>query len=96
MQENGIVLGTLVRPVYHVESGSLLKSLMVVTIYPRPQHTPLCVLTREILTPNATGATVSYTLISGDTFEDWKRNLGAMDSMILKPLTDLKNGQRKK
>lgn len=91
MQGNGIVLGVREHPVFHVESGLVLKSLMVATIYPQLPHR--LVLTREILTPNATGATVSYTVISGDTLEDWKRNWDAQDLMIWNPLPDQRNGQ---
>lgn len=90
MQENVIVLGMMERPVYHVDSGTLLKSLMVVTLYRLP--TPRLVLTREILTPNATSATVSYMVIPGDTLEEWKRNMEEMSLMILKPLQVPTNG----
>lgn len=91
MQENVIVLGMWERDVFHVESGLTLKSLTVVTIYllPRPQ----LVLTREISMPNATDVTVSYTQISGDTLEDWKRNLEEADLMIWKPLPQATNGR---
>jgi hypothetical protein len=90
MQGNGIVLETLVRDVYHVESGSLLKSLMVATMYQRPN--PQLVLTREILMPNATDVTVTYTLISGATLEDWKRNLEETSLMYWKHLRGPKSG----
>lgn len=91
MHDSGTVLEVMERPVYHVESGKVLKSLMVATIYRLPH--PALVLTREILTPNATDATVSYTLISGDTLEDWKRNLEEADLMIWKPMPGRTNGQ---
>ena len=90
MQENVIVLGMMERPVYHVDSGTLLKSLMVVTLYRLP--TPRLVLTREILTPNATSATVSYMVIPGDTLEEWKQSMAEMSLMILKPLQVRKSG----
>jgi hypothetical protein len=93
MQENVIALGMWERPVFHVESGSLLKSLTAATIYLLPR--PRLVLTREISTPNATDVTVSYTVISGDTFEDWKRNLEEADLMIWKPLPGRTNGQER-
>lgn len=96
MYENGIVLDQTVRDVYHAESGQVLKTLMQVTIYPRPPLIPLCVLTRGTYTDNVENVIDSYTLISGDTFEDWKKNWEEMDLIILKPMTDLKNGQRKK
>lgn len=91
MQENVIVLGGWERDVFHVESGLVLRSLTVVTIYQRPR--PQLVLTREILMPNATDVTVSYTLISGDTLEDWKRNLEEADLMIWKPVPRPTNGR---
>lgn len=93
MQGNGIVLEIREHPVYHVESGLVLRSLMAATIYPQLPHQ--LVLTREIFMPNATDATVSYTLISGDTLEDWKQSWDEQDLMIWKPVQDLKNGQER-
>lgn len=90
MQDYGTVLEIVERPVYHVESGTLLRSLMAVTLYQRP--TPRLVLTREISMPNATNATVSYMVIPGDTLEEWKRNMAEMSLMILKPVPDHING----
>jgi len=84
MQENVTVLATLERPVYHVESGKTLMSLMAVTLYQRPE--PKFVLTREILTPNATGATVSYMVIPGSTLKECLENMAQMSSMIFKPV----------
>lgn len=84
MQENVTVLATMERPVYHVESGLTLTSLMAVTLYRRPR--PTFVLTREILTPNATSATVSYMVIPGDTLKECLKNMAQMSSMILKPV----------
>lgn len=84
MQDYGTVLEIVERPVYHVESGTLLRSLMAVTLYQRP--TPQLVLTREISMPNATSATVSYMVIPGDTLEEWKQSMAEMSLMILKPL----------
>lgn len=90
MQENVTVLEIMERPVYHVESGSVLKTLMAATIYRRPH--PVLVLTRETYTPNAIAATVSYTQISGDTLEDWKQSLEEMDLMLWRPLPDHTSG----
>ena len=90
MHDYGIVLETVEVPVYHVDSGSLLTSLMAVTLYRRP--TPQLVLTREISMPNATGATVSYMVIPGSTLEEWKQSMAEMSLMILKPVPDHING----
>ena len=90
MQDYGTVLEIVERPVYHVESGTLLRSLMAVTLYRLP--TPRLVLTREISMPNATSATVSYMVIPGDTLEEWKRSMAEMSLMILKPLQVRKSG----
>lgn len=84
MQEDVIVLGSWVRPVYHVESGKVLKSLTVVTLY--PQRRRKLVLTREILTPNATDVTVSYIAIPGDTLKECCENMAQMSLMIWKPV----------
>ena len=90
MQDYGTVLEIVERPVYHVEYGTLLRSLMAVTLYQRP--TPQLVLTREISMPNATSATVSYMVIPGDTLEEWKQSMAEMSLMILKPVPDHING----
>lgn len=90
MQDFGIVLEELERDVYLADSGLVTKSLMVATIY--PLRSPQLVLTREISTPNATDAIVSYTEILGDTLEDWKRNLEETDLMLWKPLPGQKSG----
>lgn len=90
MHDYGIVLETVEVPVYHVDSGTLLRSLMAVTLYRRP--TPQLVLTREISMPNATSATVSYMVIPGDTLEEWKQSMAEMSLMILKPLRVPING----
>lgn len=84
MQEDVIVLESWERPVYHVESGKLLRSLTAATLYLRPQ--PQFVLTREILTPNATDATVSYIVIPGATLKECCENMAQMSSMIWKPV----------
>jgi hypothetical protein len=86
MPDYGTVLEMVEVPVYLVDSGSHTRSLMVATIYQRPHSTPQLVLTRETLMPNATDATVIYTLISGDTLEDWKKSLEEMDLMIWNPV----------
>jgi hypothetical protein len=93
MQDYGTVLEIVERPVYHVESGTLLRSLMAVTLYRLP--TPRLVLTREISMPNATGATVSYMVIPGSTLEEWKESLEGMSLMILSPVPDRINGRER-
>ena len=94
MHDYVTVLETMERDVLVAEDGSLMRSLMAATIYRLPHTTPQLVLTRETLTPNATDVTVSYTVISGDTLEDWKRNLEEADLMIWKPLDTRINGLR--
>ena len=84
MQVNGIVLEIMVRDVFHVESGRVLKSLTAVTLYQRPR--PVFVLTREILMPNATSATVSYMVIPGHTLKECCKSLEQMSLMILNPV----------
>lgn len=90
MQGRGIVLDMVELPVLVAETGLTFLSLMVATIYPQLPHR--LVLTRETLMPNATDVTVSYTLISGDTLEDWKKSWDEQDLMIWKPLPDHING----
>ena len=75
---------TVERTVYHVDSGLYLRVLMEAIIYQQPR--PALVLTRLILTPNATDVIDSYTVISGDTLEEWKKNMEENDLMIWKPL----------
>jgi hypothetical protein len=84
MRDFGTVLEQMERPVFHVKSGLVLKSLMEAIIYRLPQ--PALVLVRTISMPNATVVTGSYTVILGDTLGDWKRNLEELDLMIWKPL----------
>ena len=86
MRGSGTVLDMVELPVLVVESGLTFLSLMVATIYPQLPHQ--LVLTRETLMPNATDVTVSYTLISGDTLEDWKQSWDEADLMIWRPLPD--------
>jgi hypothetical protein len=93
MQDYVTVLETMERPVYHVESGKVFMSLMAATIYQLPQRTPQLVLTRSTYMPNVTDATVFYTVISGNTLEDWKRNLEEMDLMIWNPVPPRTTGQ---
>lgn len=90
MRDYGTVVEQMERVVYHVESGSLLPCLMEAIIYRQPS--PVLVLTRTIYMPNATGAIGSYTVISGDTLEDWKQNLAEADLMLWKPLPDRGSG----
>ncbi len=94
MLDYGTVLEAVEVPVYLADYGIHTTSLMVATLYRLPY--PQLVLAREILMPNAIDATVTYTLISGDTLEGWKRNLAEMDSMLWRPLTDPTHGPRKK
>src|SRR4051812_31175345 len=84
MQDSATVLETLERPVYHVDSGKVMKSLMGATLYLQP--TPALVLTRETSMPSAQDVTVSYMVIPGSTLEEWKRNMEEMSLMIWKPL----------
>jgi len=84
MQDYGTVVESLERTVYHVESGTYMKTLMEAIIYRLPR--PALVLTRITSMPSATGAIGSYTLISGATLEDWKRSLAESDLMLWKPL----------
>lgn len=84
MQDYGTVLEVTERTVYHVESGNLLPSSMVVTLYRQPFLA--LVLTREIYMPNATSATGSYMVIRGDTLEDLKRKSEDLNLTIWKPL----------
>lgn len=93
MQDYGTVLEIVERPVYHVEYGTLLRSLMAVTLYQRP--TPQLVLTREISMPNATNATVSYMVIPGDTLEEWKQSMAEMSLMVLSPVRDHTSGKER-
>lgn len=93
MQDLGIVLEVMEQDVLVVESGSLMKSLMAVTLYRQPYLR--LVLTRETSMPNAIGATVSYTEIKGDTLEDLKKSWDEQNLMILKPLPPQKNGRKK-
>lgn len=93
MQDLGIVLETVVRDVLVAESGLVMESLMAATLYQLPH--PVLVLTRETSTPNAIGATVSYTVISGSTLEEWKRNMEEASLMIWSPLLDPINGRKK-
>lgn len=91
MRDYGIVLETLERTVFHADSGLYLKSLMEAIIY-RKDRTPVLVLTRRILTPNATNAIGSYTVISGTTLEEWKRNMEESTLMLWKPLPSNESG----
>lgn len=91
MPDSGIVLAMWERDVYRVGDGSLMRSLTAVTLYRQPH--PIFVLTREILTPNATAATVSYTVIPGTTIKECCESLVKMSLMILSPVSSLrKNG----
>jgi hypothetical protein len=92
MQDSGTLLAIQERDVFLVDSGKVTKSLMAVTSYRLPY--PRLVLTRQTSTPNAIGATVSYTEISEATLEDWKRNWVENGWMILKPVLDLKSGPK--
>lgn len=94
MQDLGIVLDMTERPVYHVDSGEVLKSLMAVTLYQRPHQ--VFVLTREISMPNAINVTVSYMVIPGTTIKECSENMAKMSSMILNPVNlRQKNGPDK-
>lgn len=84
MQDFGTVMERVVVPVYHVESGLTLNTLMEAIIYRRPH--PVLVLTRSTLTHSATDATGSYTVISGATLEGWKQSMAESDLMLWKPL----------
>jgi hypothetical protein len=92
MQDSGTLLAVVERDVFLVDSGKVTKSLMAVTSYLLPY--PRLVLTRETSTPNAIGATVSYTEISEATLEDWKRNWVEQGWMLLKPVLVPKAGHR--
>ena len=91
MHENGIVLAVVERDVFHAQSGLTSKTLMAATLYQQPRLQ--LVLTRETLTPNVTDATVSYTVINGDTLEDLRQNLDEQSLMYWKPLRAQRNGQ---
>lgn len=93
MHDLGTVLEVVERDVLVAESGSLMKSLMAVTLYRQPYLR--LVLTRETSMPNAIGATVSYMEIRGDTLEDLKRSWDEMNLMILKPVLLQRSGRKK-
>lgn len=84
MQDYGTVAERVVVPVYLADTGFHTICSMEAIIYRQPR--PVLVLTRTISMPNATAATGSYTVISGATLEDWKRNLEETDLMLWKPL----------
>lgn len=93
MPDYGIVLELVELDVLVADSGLVMKTLMAATLYPLPS--PRLVLTRETSMPNAAGATVTYTAISGTTLEEWKRNMEEASLMIWNPLPGQKAGANK-
>lgn len=90
MHDYGTVVETVDVPVYLADYGLVTRCLMEAIIYQQPS--PRLVLTRSISMPNATDATVSYTLISGATLEEWSKNMAESDLMIWRPVPDQKSG----